>query len=315
MRFLLALIFLLTPLLALLAAGIVALVHRGQARWTVVLALVAASTLAWLAFVGLYQHETPCAGRATRDALCPTIYGYDAVLPDGHFAGILLLLASFAVPAALAGWRRLAAPPTIGASLALGPTLLAVWSAPRGDNDGLWTLIFFLLPALGGLAAVVAGVAGRMAVARARSAGRPETGELTTASPGDRLAALAIDVAVVGAVLVVPLTALSHLKYEVVAAALGITLATLYLAIPLASKGRTVGQSLVGLFVFDSRTNQPLSLVRALLRSLVIALEVTGVPTIILALPAVAEMVSLGRSGQTFTDRIFRSVVLSGRNE
>ncbi len=95
------------------------------------------------------------------------MYGYDAPLPDEHVAGIVLLLAGFAVPALWVGWRRLAPPLTTGASLAVGPTVLAWWTAPRGDNDGLWALVFWFLPVLGGLAAVLAAVAERVGTARA----------------------------------------------------------------------------------------------------------------------------------------------------
>ena len=90
---------------------------------------------------------------------------------------------------------------------------------------------------------------------------------MASASPSDRLAALAIDVAIIVAVLVVPLTALSNAKLEVEAVVLGVAMATAYLAVPLAWKGRTLGQSLIGLFVLDYETGRPVSLVRAAFRS------------------------------------------------
>lgn len=298
----------LAPLLVLVAMGMIASARRPRPPWTTALVLVVASTTVWLVYVGLYQHETPCNGQTTG---CPTVYGYDAPLPDEHIAGILLLLAGFAVPALWVGWRRLAPPLTTGASLALGPTLLAWWTAPRGDNDGLWALIFLFLPALGGLAVVVAAVA--QSVGRARAGRDAAERELTNALPSDRLSALAIDVAIAGAVLVVPLTALSHANLEVVAAVLGVTAATAYLAVPLVWKGRTLGQSLVGLSVLESTTGQPVSAVRAVLRSVVVVLEVAAVPTVILAIPALAEVVALAGSGRTVTDRLLGTVVLSGR--
>lgn len=298
----------LAPLLVLVAMGMIASARRPRPPWTTALVLVVASTTVWLVYVGLYQHETPCNGQTTG---CPTVYGYDAPLPDEHIAGILLLLAGFAVPALWVGWRRLAPPLTTGASLALGPTLLAWWTAPRGDNDGLWALIFLFLPALGGLAVVVAAVA--QSVGRARAGHDAPERELTNALPSDRLSALAIDLAIAGAALVVPLTALSHANLEVVAAVLGVTAATAYLAAPLVWKGRTLGQSLVGLFVLDSTTGQPVSAVRAVLRSVVVVLEVAAVPTVILAIPALAEVVALAGSGRTVTDRLLGTVVLSGR--
>lgn len=296
------------PLLVLVAVGITASARRPPLPWRTVLALVIASTTVWLVYTGLYQHETPCIGKTTG---CPTVYGYDAPLPDEHIAGIVLLLAGFVLPALWVGWRRLAPPWTTGASLALGPTVLAWWTAPRGDNDGLWALVFWLLPALGCLAVVAAAVAERVGRTRAEH-DAPER-ELTIALPSDRLSALAIDLAIVGAALVMPLTALSDANLEVVAAVLGVATATAYLAVPLVWKGRTLGQSKVGLFVLDSTTSQPVSAVRAAFRSLVVVLEVAAVPTGILAVPALAELVVLVGSGRTVTDRVLGTVVLSER--
>lgn len=87
------------------------------------------------------------------------------------------MLGGFAAPAMWIGWRCLVPPVTAGASLALGPTVLAWWTAPRGDNDGLWTLVFWFLPVLGGLAATVAAVAERV--------GTPDHG--STRTPGRRI--------------------------------------------------------------------------------------------------------------------------------
>ena len=302
------LVFSVAPLVVLVAVGVIAGARQPRPPWIPAAALVVASTAVWLVYVGLYQHETPCDGVTTG---CPTVYGYGAPLPDEHIAGILLLLAGFALPAVWVGWRRLVPPVTTGASLAFGPTVLALWTAPRGDNDGLWALVFWFLPVLGGLAAVVAAVAERVGTARAQHDARAR--ELTNARPSDRLAALAIDVAIAGAVLVVPLTILSHENREIVAAVLGVSSATAYLAVPLAWRGRTLGQSLVGLFVLDSTTNRPVSPVRALVRSLIVVLEVAAVPALILAIPAAAEWISLARSGRTMTDRVLGTVVLSER--
>lgn len=302
------LIFFMAPLAVLVMAGLIAAARQPRPPWRVALALVAGATLVWLVYVGLYQHETPCDGRSSG---CPTVYGYDAPLPDEHAAGILLLLVAFVAPAAWVGWNRLAPPVTAGAALALGPTALAWWTAPRGDNDGLWGLVFWFLPVLGGLAAVVAAVAERVGAARARHASGSL--ELTSALPSDRLAALAIDVAIVGAVLVVPLTALSHQNLELVAGIVGVGFGTAYLAVPLAWKGRTLGQSLIGLFVLDAVTSRPISAIRALLRSLVVVLEIAVSPTMILAIPALVEWASLAGSGRTLTDRLFGTVALSER--
>ncbi len=302
------LVLFIAPLLVLVTAGVIAAARQPRSPWIPAAALLVTSTAVWLIFAGLFQHETPCDGKTTG---CPTVYGYDAPLPDEHVAGIVLLLVGFVLPAAWVGGRRLAPPVTAGASLALGPTVLAWWTAPRGDNDGLWGLVFWFLPALGGLAAVVAAVAER--VGATRTPGPVGEAELMTAKPSDRLAALAIDVAVAGAVMVVPLTTLSHQNREVVAGILGVGFATLYLAVPLAWKGRTFGQSLVGVFVLDASTGRPVSAARALLRSLVVVVEIAAVPTLILAIPALAEWVSLAGSGRTLTDRLLGTVAVSER--
>jgi hypothetical protein len=173
--------------------------------------------------------------------------------------------------------------------------------------------VFWFLPAVGGLAAVVTAVAERVGAARRETSELTEHEEITAARLADRLAGVAIDVAVAGAVLVVPLTALSHAKLEVLAALVGITVATAYLAVPLARRGHTFGQSLVGLSVLDARTGARLPLPRASLRSLIVVLEIVGVPTFVLALPALAELLALSGSGRTFTDRVLGTSVVSSR--
>lgn len=301
-------ILLMMPLAVLVSVGIIGAVRGRRQVWLSAVGLVLVSTVVWLVYVGLYQHETPCNGRATG---CPTVYGYDAPLPDEHPAALLLLVAGFALPAAWVGWRRTVPPVTAGAALALGPTLLAWSTAPRGDNDGLWALIFWSLPVLGALAAGVVTVAERI------RSGRPESPVIhesrSVATAGDRLAALAIDVAIIGAVLVVPLTALSHAKLEVVAGILAVSVASAYLAVPLSCKGRTLGQSLVGLSVLDAHTNQAVSVPRVVLRSVVVVVEVAAVPTLIFALPAIIDLIAVGTSGRTLTDRLLGTSVLSVR--
>ena len=301
-------LFFIAPLVALVAMGVIAAAGQPRRPWRLALALAVTSTMVWLLYAGLYQHGTPCNGKATR---CPTVYGYDAPLPDDHVAGIVLLVVGFAVPALWVGWRHLAPPLTAGASMAVGPTVLAWWTAPRGDNDGLWALVFWFLPVLGGLAAVLAAVAERVGSVRV---GQAEVApELTNARPADRLAALAIDLAVAGAALVVPLTALSRAKLEVMAAVLGVAAATAYLAVPIVWKGRTLGQSLVGLFVFDFTTGRRVPALRAVVRSTILVLELAAVPSIVLAVPALSELVLLAVSGRTVTDRLLGVVVLSER--
>lgn len=304
----LGLILFAAPLAVLVTAGGISASRARRQVWISALGLVLVSTLVWLVYVGLYQHETPCDGRATR---CPTIYGYDAPLPDQHLAGNLLLVAGFVVPAAFAGWRGGVPPLAAGAALALGPTVLAWWTAPRGDNDGLWALVFWFLPLLGFLAAGLVAVAALIAAARRRASSQHRT--LVVATAPERLAAIAIDVTTLGAVLLAPLTALSHARLEIVAGVTGIVVATGYLGVPVAWKGRTLGQSLVGLVVVNEGTNQPVPIARALLRSLVVVLEVALVPTLVFAIPAVLELTTLSASGRTLTDRLLRTSVMSDR--
>lgn len=113
-------------------------------------------------------------------------------------------------------------------------------------------------------------------------------------------------------VLVAPLTALSHDKQEVLAAVLGISVSASLLAVPLAWKGRTLGQALIGLQVVRS-DGQPVSLARAYVRSLAVAIEVAAAPTVIFALPAVLELVSLATRGYTVTDQLLATAVVSDR--
>lgn len=300
-------VLLLTPLAAVSVASWV-LASRRPSSGAVIPALITTSVTAWLLYVGLFQHETPCGERTTA---CPTVYGYDAPLTDEHPLGLVVIVAGFLLPAAWVGWHRLALPFATGFSLTVGPLLLAGWTAPRGDNDGLWVLIFFGLPVLGGIAALVTAVAGLAAAARTRRG--DDSGEMVVATPSDRLAALVVDAVVCGGALAVPLTLLSNGGREVEAVLVGVVAAMLYLAIPLARRGRTFGQSLLGLMVLDHDSGRPVSFVRAAVRSVVVVLEVLGLPSMILAAPAGLEFLSAARTGRSLTDRALRTVVMSQR--
>jgi uncharacterized RDD family membrane protein YckC len=164
---------------------------------------------------------------------------------------------------------------------------------------------------LGVPAAGIAAVAERVGAARAEE--HSGAHGLAPALPTDRLSALALDVAIAAALMVVPLTVLSHAHLEVVAGGLGVAAATALLAVPVARKGRTLGQSLLGLCVLDATTHRPIPVGRAVLRSLVIVLEVAAFPTLVLAVPAVIDWVPLLGSGRTVTDRFFGTVVLCER--
>jgi len=151
------------------------------------------------------------------------------------------------------------------------------------------------------------------AVAASRtSRPRPPDGEAAVpATPSDRLAALAVDVAIVGAALVVPLTLMSHAKHEVAATVVGVAVATAYFAGFGAARGQTLGQSLLGLSLVDAQSMRRPTLSRAVLRSLVIVLEVAAVSTIVLSPPAIAELVSVVTTGRSLTDRLLRTRVVN----
>lgn len=149
-------------------------------------------------------------------------------------------------------------------------------------------------------------------IAASRAGDRPAA---TAATFSDRLAALAVDVLIVEAALIVPLTALSHAKKEVAAVVVGVGAATSYFAGLVAARGHTVGQSLLGLTVVDAQTLRRPAPARAIVRSLVVVLEVAGVWMVVLSPPAIIESVSTLLTGRSVTDRILRtSVITTGRN-
>jgi hypothetical protein len=134
---------------------------------------------------------------------------------------------------------------------------------------------------------------------------------LAPAGPSDRLAALAIDVAILGSGLLFPLTAMSRAKYEVAAGLVGVAVGTIYMATLVALRRRTVGQSVLGLAVVDATTLDRVDLPRAIVRSAIIVIEVAAAATIILSVPAIAELVSVLTSGRSLTDRLLRTSVVT----
>ena len=95
----------------------------------------------------------------------------------------------------------------------------------------------------------------------------------------------------------------------------GVAGATLYLAVPTARWGHSLGQLLLGIRVLDTSTRTPPQLPRAMMRSLVVAVEVIAAPTVIMAVPAIAELVALSSNGTTLTDRLLRTTVVSRPSE
>lgn len=309
---LIALGALFAPAIGLSVAGVFAVGRDRRRVWRPLAGVAATSTLCWLIYVGLVQHETPCAAGTVG---CPTIYGWSAPLDDDSAIGGTLVVGGIVLPALVAGWRRLAPPVAIGASVIAGPTVLALGTAPRGDNDGLWALVFWSLATLGALAAVVAAVAARVAATRRRGWDSADDERAIAASAGDRLGALFIDVVVAGSVLYAPVTALSNAGAEVAAGVVGVAGAMLYLAVPTARWGHSLGQLLLGIRVLDASTRTPPPLPRAMVRSLVVAVEVIAAPTVIMAVPAIAELVALSNNGTTLTDRLLRTTVVSRPSE
>lgn len=131
------------------------------------------------------------------------------------------------------------------------------------------------------------------------------------ARPSDRLAALTVDAVLVGIVLAAPVTLLSNAKAEVVAVVAGVLLATLYFAAFAALPGRTPGQALLCLRLVDHASGEAVTPGRALLRSLVLVLELLGAAWMLLAPVALAELWSVVASGRSLTDRLFGTSVVA----
>ena len=136
---------------------------------------------------------------------------------------------------------------------------------------------------------------------------------LTTAGLPERLAALFVDVAVSGAVLIAPLTMLSHAGMEVVAGLVGVIAGTVYLSGLLGPQGRTVGQAVLGLTVVDRATMAPLAPGRALLRGLVLVIEVVATPTLLVVVPVV-ELLLVHVTGRSLADRVLGTAVVTTAN-
>jgi hypothetical protein len=132
------------PAAALLLVGLFAADHA-DTNWAGLLAVAVGGTAIWLAYVGLVPHED--GGQ--------TIFGTTPHLNEG--APALWFAPGAATGLAFAaGWWRVARTWAIVAAAAVGPLGGAWTTTPRGDNDGLWGLIFWMIPLL---AVFLAGVA------------------------------------------------------------------------------------------------------------------------------------------------------------
>jgi len=266
--------------------------QSGGARlWSAALA----SLIPWAAFL---------LAMALVDFRSTSLIGLAAAAP--LYLSFVALPSLLALAVVRAGLLRIVVLVLLTAVAATGGVLVVTTDDAQAGLAVLW-VPFVAIP----VAAVV--WIGQAVAARRTTAVSPGAGAPVTAGLSDRLAALAIDIALVGAVLVIPLTALSHERQEVAAGVVGVGAGTVYMAALVAGRGRTVGQSLLGLAVVDVQTLGRVALNRALPRSLIVVLELAMAPTIILAAAAVAELLSVSACGRSITDRLLRTSVVATR--
>jgi hypothetical protein len=88
-----------------------------------------------------------------------------ATVPDGAYvssARTMLLWVAMIVAAAALGYALPGDGELIALGLVGGPLLTAGWTAPRGDEDGLWVLFFPYLVFMGFVLLLIAWLAGRL---------------------------------------------------------------------------------------------------------------------------------------------------------
>lgn len=156
---LVAFLWLMGPILVLVSIGMW-VIRKDRYGWQTAAIAAGIGTVVWLLYAALYEHETPCDG-AER---CPTVFGFVAPLASDNGDGGRLLIGGMLAAAAALGVRRRTPSITIGAFLVGVPAVLAWWTTPRGDNDGLWILIFLMLAVLGAFATGTAEIARAIAV-------------------------------------------------------------------------------------------------------------------------------------------------------
>jgi hypothetical protein len=201
---------------------------------------------------------------------------------------------------------------------AAGVVVMSVVAVSAGvtmaaSDDAQAGLAVLLVPMVGLPMALAVWVGESVAARRAADRGTPRDRVLVPADLRTRLCAFAIDVVATGLVLYVPVTVLSHAHREVAAAGFGLAAAALLLGLPVARTGHTFGQGILGLCTVDAATGGPVPLARAVGRSLVVAVEMAGVFTFVLALPALFDVVSVSANGRSIGDRLFRTAVLARR--
>lgn len=87
---------------------------------------------------------------------------------------------------------------------------------------------------------------------------------------------------------------------------------TVYSSVAILATGRTPGQALIRLRVVDAATGIRPPPERVVARSLLVVGEVVAAPTVILAAPAVTELVVAAVTGTGLTDRITGTRVVLG---
>jgi hypothetical protein len=256
--------------------------------------VVVVGALAWLAYVALLPHTT-------LDANNLTVFGTTARYSENDSI-VLLPFAAMLVAAAVAGWRRVAPALSIGVAVVSVPFLLAYWTTPQGDQDGLWGLIFFMLPMLGGAAAVVAAIAGGIA-----GRGEPDTVKRVASM---RVGAIVIDAAVFGLLSWLPGKALADAGFgEIPGLVLGLAAAIAFLAVAVLISGATLGHHVFSLRVVDAAPGARPNPVQAIARSAIIVAEFAVAPFVV-GLTFIPEVVSIRAGNASLADAICRTRII-----
>ena len=135
-------------------------------------------------------------------------------------------------------------------------------------------------------------------------------GNVIAARPSARFAAWFIDGALLFALLAVPLTRLSHAQQETAAFAIGAACSIAYFAVPVATRGATLGHRMLGMRVIDVETGSPPGPIAALLRAAVVALESALALTLFGGLLGLADFCFMSMTGRSFPDLILRTAVV-----
>lgn len=252
------------------------------------------------------------AGSSTAALLLAANAADDRTLASGWAAAGFAYLGFVGLPGALsAGVARFQLSRIACFVIMTGVGFWAGWSMGSSDDAqaGLAALIvpFVGIP-LAGLVLV-----GESVLVRRAGVVDPDPIDMreTRAALPERLASLLVDLAIAVAVLVVPLTMLSHRGAEVVAAAVGVVAGVAYLSGSWMTKGATIGQTLLRLRVVDGDATNPAP-ARAIARAGLLIVEILGTATLLL-IPLTAVEIGLAASagGQTLVDRLTRTTVVA----